>query len=66
MPEKEAYFYPVGEISGLVAPWFVMQPAMGIGVFATRAPRPGVIRLVNLSMHVVFGVSLYAGWLLIQ
>ena len=50
----------------LVAPWFIMQPAMGAGVFATRTPRPIVIRLVNLSMHAVFGASLYVGWLLIH
>jgi len=50
----------------LVAPWFVMQPAMGAGVFAAKTPRPGLSRLINLSMHAVFGVSLYLGWLLIQ
>ena len=50
----------------LVAPWLIMQPAIGAGVFATRTPRPRVMRLVNLSMHAVFGASLYLGWLLIQ
>ena len=49
----------------LVAPWLMMQPAMGAGIFATRTPSPNVMRLVNLSMHTVFGASLYAGWLLI-
>ena len=49
----------------LVAPWFIVQPGMGIGVFAMRAPRPGVVRLVSISLHIVFGVSLYVGWLLI-
>ncbi len=50
----------------LAAPWFVMQPAMGAGVFATKTPRPGLMRIINLSMHAVFGVSLYIGWFLIQ
>lgn len=50
----------------LVAPWFVMQPAMGAGVFATKTTRPGLMRLINLSMHSVFGASLYIGWLIIQ
>lgn len=50
----------------LMAPWLLMQPAMGAGVFASRAPRPGRVRLVNLSMHAVFGTSLYGGWLLIE
>lgn len=49
----------------LVFPWFVMQPGMGIGVFATKSPRPAVIRLINVSMHAVFGASLYIGWLLV-
>ena len=49
----------------LVAPWFIVQPGMGIGVFALRAPRPGLVRLVSISLHIVFGVSLYVGWLLI-
>jgi hypothetical protein len=49
----------------LVAPWLIMQPAMGAGVFATGAPRPWAVRLVNLSMHVVFGVSLYGAWLVL-
>lgn len=50
----------------LVAPWLIMQPAMGAGAFASRTPNPGLIRAVNVSMHAVFGVSLYGGWLLLQ
>jgi hypothetical protein len=50
----------------LFAPWLIMQPAMGLGVCASRTPKPAVLRLVNLSMHSVFGVSLYLAWLLIQ
>jgi hypothetical protein len=50
----------------LAAPWLLMQPCMGAGVFASRTPNPGMSRFVNLSMHVVFGISLYIGWLLIQ
>ena len=48
----------------LLMPWFVMQPALGAGFFAVRTPRPGVTRLTNLSMHTVFGISLYIGWML--
>jgi len=50
----------------LVAPWLIMQPGMGAGVFASRTPRPNVMRLVNLSMHVIFGVSLYGAWLIVR
>lgn len=49
----------------LCAPWLIMQPGMGAGIFASKTPRPAVTRLVNLSMHLVFGMSLYVGWLLI-
>jgi hypothetical protein len=53
-------------LATLVAPWLVMQPAMGAGVFARLTPRPGVMRTVNVSMHLIFGGSLYIGWLLIH
>ena len=32
----------------LIAPWFVMRPAMGARVFATKTPRPGLMRIINL------------------
>lgn len=50
----------------LIAPWLIMQPGMGAGAFASKTPRPGLVRLVNLSMHAVFGICLYVGWDLIQ
>jgi hypothetical protein len=45
----------------LVFPWFVMQPALGAGVFASRTPRPAVARLLSVSMHTAFGLGLYVG-----
>ena len=45
----------------LVAPWFVMQPALGLGFFAARTPHPSVTRIVNISGHAAFGVGLYLG-----
>jgi hypothetical protein len=50
----------------LVAPWFIMQPGLGMGVFAIRVPRPWLIRWINLSMHLAFGASLFLGWLLLR
>lgn len=50
----------------LIAPWLIMQPCMGAGVFASKTLRPGLMRFVNLSMHSVFGASLYIGWLLVR
>ena len=43
----------------IVAPWFVMQPAMGAGVAGTRSPSPRATRLRNLATHAVYGVGLY-------
>lgn len=44
----------------LVAPFFVMQPAMGLGIAASRTPRPNVARLRSVVTHTVYGVGLYA------
>lgn len=44
----------------------VMQPGMETGVLANQSVRPGMTKLIDLSTHVVFGVSLYVGWLWIR
>lgn len=44
----------------LLAPWFVMQPGMGLGIAAARTPRPGAARLRNLASHTAYGLGLYA------
>ncbi len=50
-------------IGTVAAPFLVMQPAMGGGIAASRAPRPAAARLQSLVTHGVFGVGLYAsGW----
>lgn len=47
----------------VVAPLLLMQPGMGLGIAATRAPRPGAARLQSLLTHASFGIGLYAaGW----
>lgn len=46
-------------IGTVVAPWFVMQPAMGVGVAASKSPNPAATRLRNLGTHTVYGVGLY-------
>jgi len=45
----------------LVAPWFVMQPALGLGFMASRTPHPAVTRAINVSVNSVFGIGLYLG-----
>lgn len=46
-------------ISGVVAPFFVMQPAMGAGIAASRTTRPWIARGRSLATHTVFGFGLY-------
>src|SRR5688500_13634206 len=43
----------------IVFPWFVMQPAMGAGFAAARAPHPPRARLQSLLTHTVYGIGLY-------
>jgi hypothetical protein len=45
----------------IVAPWFVMQPAMGAGIAGSKSPNPTATRLRNLGTHAVYGLGLYAG-----
>ncbi|HIK74423.1 MAG TPA: DUF2938 domain-containing protein [Alcanivorax sp.] len=56
-------------IGTVVAPFFLMQPALGAGIAASRAPNPTAARLQSLITHAVFGAGLYvsaraAQWLL--
>lgn len=41
------------------APFFIMQPAFGAGVVASKMPNPAQARLRSLMNHVVFGFGLY-------
>lgn len=43
------------------APFLVMQPAMGLGPFAARAPEPGKARINTLFTHLCFGAGLFVG-----
>src|SRR5262245_12956649 len=43
----------------VLSPWFLMQPGLGLGIFAARAPRPHLVRLQNLIIHIIFGLALY-------
>ncbi len=43
----------------IVAPWFVMQPAMGAGFAGSRTPSPRATRIRNLAGHAVYGCGLY-------
>ena len=41
-------------------PFFIMQPALGLGVASSKAPNPVQARLKSLMSHAAFGVGLYA------
>jgi len=47
-------------IATVVAPFFVLQPALGAGIAARKTPRPNIARLRSLVTHTVFGIGLYA------
>ena len=46
-------------IATVVFPLFILQPSLGLGVAASRTPRPARARLKSLVTHTVFGVGLY-------
>ena len=48
----------------VAAPFFVMQPGMGVGIAASKSPNPTMARLRSLVAHLVFGIGLYAAALL--
>ena len=59
---------PPALIVGVVtvaAPFFVMQPAMGLGIASSKAPNPNVARLRSFAAHTVFGFGLYLSALVV-
>ena len=51
-----ALLYGIGTV---VFPFFVLQPSLGLGIAASRTPKPMQARLKSLVTHTVFGVGLY-------
>jgi hypothetical protein len=43
----------------VVFPFFIMQPSFGLGIAASRTPKPLQARLKSLATHTVFGLGLY-------
>ncbi|HXQ38961.1 MAG TPA: DUF2938 domain-containing protein [Anaerolineales bacterium] len=50
----------------VVAPFFIMQPAFGLGVAASKTSNPAQARLRSLMNHTVFGIGLYLFGLLLS
>ena len=46
-------------IGTVVAPFFIMQPAMGSGIAGAKTPAPMKGRLRSVTNHAVFGLGLY-------
>jgi hypothetical protein len=51
-----ALIYGIGTV---VFPFFIMQPSLGLGIAASKTPKPAQARLKSLVTHTVFGVGLY-------
>lgn len=51
-----ALLYGIGTV---VFPFFLLQPSIGLGIAASRAPNPAQARLKSLVTHIVFGIGLY-------
>ena len=51
-----------GLLAGLLtlfAPFLILQPALGLGIAASRTPRPWLARLFSVLTHLAYGVGLY-------
>jgi hypothetical protein len=46
-------------IATVVFPFFIMQPSFGLGIAASRTPKPTQARLKSVVTHSVFGLGLY-------
>ena len=51
-----ALFYGIATV---VFPFFILQPALGLGIAASKTPKPTQARLKSLVTHTVFGIGLY-------
>jgi len=46
-------------IGSVLVPYLIMQPSFGLGIAASRTPRPMQARMRSLMAHIAFGVGLY-------
>jgi hypothetical protein len=55
-------------LATVVAPFLILQPALGAGIAASRTPHPNRARLKSIVTHLSFGLGLYVSakvWLLL-
>ena len=43
----------------VLVPWFVMQPALGLGIASSKVAHPWGARVKSLGTHAVFGLGLW-------
>lgn len=53
-------------VATTLVPYLIMQPSLGLGIAASKAPNPGQARLKSLMTHTVFGAGLYICALLVS
>jgi hypothetical protein len=53
-------------IGTVVFPFFILQPSLGLGIAASKTPKPTQARLKSLVTHTVFGVGLYGCGLVVS
>jgi hypothetical protein len=51
-------------VGTVLIPYFIVQPALGLGVASSNTPDPTLARLKSLMSHAVFGVGLYVSGML--
>ncbi len=50
----------------VVAPFFILQPGMGLGIAASKTPNPNMARIKSLLTHFIYGIGLYLSALLLN
>jgi hypothetical protein len=51
----------------LIAPFFIMDPALGGGIAASKLPNPSAARIRSVMNHTIFGLGLYlSAWLVAE
>jgi len=46
-------------VATVVAPWFILQPALGAGIASRKTPTPVFNAVKSLVTHAVFGIGLF-------
>ena len=53
-------------IATVSAPFFIMQPALGLGIAASKTAKPMQTRLRSLINHIMFGFGIFISGLLLK